>query len=216
MKIHAAQWLAIVEACLLVALGVQLINASDLLVGGTAGLGLILLQFVPDLTFGQIFFLVNLPFYLIALRYLGVGFTLRTFGAVTLLSVFADLIEHNVSLELAHPLIASVLGGLLIGLGLTFLIRAQASLGGITILAVFLERRLGINAAKTTLTTDMGILMFGFVFFDALTVCYSIVAFIAVGSVMGRYRKPAFTPPEEAALTVESGKLPLKQDAVKA
>jgi len=216
MKIHAAQWLAIVEACLLVALGVQLINASDLLVGGTAGLGLILLQFVPDLTFGQIFFLVNLPFYLIALRYLGVGFTLRTFGAVTLLSVFADLIEHNVSLELAHPLIASVLGGLLIGLGLTFLIRAQASLGGITILAVFLERRLGINAAKTTLTTDMGILMFGFVFFDALTVCYSIVAFIAVGSVMGRYRKPAFTPPEEAALTVESEKLPLKQDAVKA
>lgn len=216
MKIHAAQWLAIVEACLLVALGVQLINASDLLVGGTAGLGLILLQFVPDLTFGQIFFLVNLPFYLIALRYLGVGFTLRTFGAVTLLSVFADLIEHNVSLELAHPLIASVLGGLLIGLGLTFLIRAQASLGGITILAVFLERRLGINAAKTTLTTDMGILMFGFVFFDALTVCYSIVAFIAVGSVMGRYRKPAFTPPEEAALTVESEKLPLKQGAVKA
>lgn len=216
MKIHAAQWLAIVEACLLVALGVQLINASDLLVGGTAGLGLILLQFVPDLTFGQIFFLVNLPFYLIALRYLGVGFTLRTFGAVTLLSVFADLIEHNVSLELAHPLIASVLGGLLIGLGLTFLIRAQASLGGITILAVFLERRLGINAAKTTLTTDMGILMFGFVFFDALTVCYSIVAFIAVGSVMGRYRKPAFTPPEEAALTVESEKLPLKQDTVKA
>jgi len=216
MKVHVAQWLAIVEACLLVALGVQLINASDLLVGGTAGIGLILLQFMPELTFGEVFFLVNLPFYLIAIRYLGMGFTLRTFGAVTLLSVFADLIESNISLELAHPLIASVLGGLLIGLGLTFLIRAQASLGGITILAVFLERRMGINAARTTLTTDMSILMCGFIFFDALTVCYSIAAFVAVGSVMGRYRKPAFTPPEEAALKTEREKLPLKREAVKA
>lgn len=215
MKVHAAQWLAIVEACLLVALGVQLINASGLLVGGTAGLGLILLQFVPDITFGQVFFVINLPFYLIAMRYLGFGFTLRTFGAVTLLSVFADLIEHNVSLELSHPLIASVLGGLLIGLGLTFLIRAQASLGGITILAVFLERRLGINAARTTFVTDMSILTFGFIFFDVLTVCYSIIAFIAVGSVMGRYRKPAFEPPEQVALRDQKENIPLKQDAVK-
>ncbi len=213
MKIYATQWLAIVEASLLVALGVQLINASDLLVGGTAGLTLIALQFLPDMTFGQVFFLVNLPFYLIALRYLGVGFTLRTFGAVSLLSVFSDLISQYVSLELAHPLIASVLGGLLIGLGLTFLIRAQASLGGITILAVFLERRLSVNAARTTLVTDMGILIFGFVFFDALTVLYSIAAFIAVGSVMGRYRKPAFVPPEQLAPEV---KVSLQQEAVKA
>ncbi len=213
MKVHATQWLAIVEACLLVALGVQLINASDLLVGGTAGLALIVLQFLPEATFGEIFFLINLPFYLIALRYLGLGFTLRTFGAVSLMSVFSDLIAQHVSLQLAHPLIASVLGGLLIGLGLTFLIRAQASLGGITILAVFLERRLGINAARTTLTTDMSILMFGFIFFDAMTVTYSIAAFVAVGSVMGRYRKPAVTSPEPVASGVN---ITLKQEVAKA
>lgn len=191
MKVHASHGLAIVEACLLVALGVQLINASELLVGGTAGLGLILLQFLPEMTFGQVFFAVNLPFYWVAIRYLGVGFTLRTFTAVSLLAIFSDLIEHHVSLQLSHPLIASVLGGLLIGLGITFLMRANASLGGITIMAVFLERRFGINAARTTLTTDLAILMLGFVFFQALTVLYSIAAFIAVGSVMGRYRKPS-------------------------
>lgn len=213
MKVHATQWLAIVEACLLVALGVQLINASDLLVGGTAGLALIVQQFLPEATFGEIFFLINLPFYLIALRYLGLGFTLRTFGAVSLMSLFSDLIAQHVSLQLAHPLIASVLGGLLIGLGLTFLIRAQASLGGITILAVFLERRLGINAARTTLTTDMSILMFGFIFFDAMTVTYSIAAFVAVGSVMGRYRKPAVTSPEPVASGVN---ITLKQEVAKA
>ncbi|MDX1398580.1 MAG: YitT family protein, partial [Oceanospirillum sp.] len=102
---------------------------------------------------------------------------------------------------------------LLIGLGLTFLIRAQASLGGITILAVFLERRLGINAARTTLTTDMSILMFGFIFFDAMTVTYSIAAFVAVGSVMGRYRKPAVTSPEPVASGVN---ITLKQEVAKA
>jgi len=194
MKIRANQGLAIVEACLLVALGVQLINSSALLVGGTAGLGLIVLQFVPEATFGQVFFVLNLPFYWVAIKYLGWGFTGRTFAAVTLLSVFSDLIEHNVSLQLSHPLIASVLGGLLIGLGLTFLIRANASLGGITIMAVFLERKLGINAARTTLATDLVVLALGFICFDALTVCYSIAAFLAVGSVMGRYRKPSATP----------------------
>lgn len=216
MKTHAAQWLAIVEACLLVALGVQLINASDLLVGGTAGLGLILLQFVPDMTFGQLFFLINLPFYLIAMKYLGMGFTLRTFGAVTLLSVFSDLIEQNVSLNLSHPLMASVLGGLLIGLGLTFLIRAQASLGGITILAVFLERRAQINAARTTLVTDMCILTSGLFFFDLLTVLYSVIAFIAVGSVMGRYRKPAFVVAEYSAAQTASSEVVNKAEVAKA
>ncbi|OPX57095.1 Uncharacterised 5xTM membrane BCR, YitT family COG1284 [Oceanospirillum multiglobuliferum] len=195
MKEHATHWLSILEACLLVALGVQMINAAGLLVGGTAGLGLIAQQMLPNLSFGQLFFVINLPFYAVAIRYMGTTFTLRTFGAVTLLSLLSDLIENTISLQLAHPLIASILGGLLIGFGLTILIRHNASIGGITIMAVFLERRMNINAAKTTLCTDVSILLLGLAFFDLMTVGYSLVAFVAVSSVLGRYRQPKVVLP---------------------
>ncbi|MAC46024.1 MAG: membrane protein [Oceanospirillum sp.] len=199
MKERANNWLSIMEACLLVALGVQMINAADLLVGGTAGIGLITLKIFSNLTFGQVFFVINLPFYLISLKYLGLGFTVRTFVAVSLLSGLSDLIEHSFVLDMAHPLLAAISGGLLIGFGLTVLMRNNASIGGTSILAVFLERQYGLAAAKTLLAADIAILTTALFFFPPMTVLYSMVAFVAVSSVLGRYRqaKPDLEPKSE-------------------
>ncbi len=183
------RWLSILEGCLLVALGIHLLNASNLLISGTAGLSLIL-QRLTDLSFGQLFFVLNLPFYVLALRYMGRAFTLRTFVSVSLLSLLSELMRRYLAFDIAEPAFAAVLGGMLIGFGQIILFRHQSSLGGLNILAMYLERRLCIHAGKTALSVDILIVALAFSVFEPQQVLYSLLAFVCMSSVVGRYHRP--------------------------
>ncbi|MGO3455269.1 MAG: YitT family protein [Marinomonadaceae bacterium] len=130
------RWLSIIEGCLLVALGIHILNSAGLLISGTAGIGMILRQFT-DFSFGQLFFLLNIPFYILAWRTLGRDFTISTFVSISLLSAFSELMRHYVSIDM-NPILSGTLGGLLVGFGLIILFRHNASLGGLNILSVYL------------------------------------------------------------------------------
>ncbi|KEA64812.1 hypothetical protein ADIMK_1265 [Marinobacterium lacunae] len=183
------RWLSILEGCLLVALGIHLLNSAHLLISGTAGLGLTL-QYVTGLTFGTLFFILNLPFYLLAARFMGLAFTSRTFAAVSLLTLLSVLMDRWLEFSIAEPAMAAILGGLLVGFGLIILFRHQTSLGGINILAIYLERRFNIHAGKTTLACDVLILVVGCLVFPPEQILYSLLAFLSLSSVMGRYHRP--------------------------
>jgi uncharacterized membrane-anchored protein YitT (DUF2179 family) len=183
------RWLSILEGCLLVALGVHLLNASGLLISGTAGMGLLLLR-LTDLSFGQLFFILNLPFYVLAFRFMGRAFTLRTIFSVGLLSLLSELMTHYLTFDISEPALAAILGGMLIGFGLIILFRHQASLGGLNILAMYLERRFDIHAGKTTLAADILLVTVALSVFEPLQVLYSLLAFATMSSVVGRYHRP--------------------------
>ena len=194
------RWLSIVEGCLLVALGLHILNSAELLISGTAGIGMILLR-LTDLSFGQLFFIINLPFYILAWYALGRDFTLRTFMSVSLLSIMSELMKHYAVLSIP-PLLSAALGGLLVGFGLIILFRHNTSLGGINILAVYLERKFGVHAWKTTLFVDILVLIAALSIVNLTNLAYSLVAFALLSSVIGRYHKPpqwAQTPPTDVA-----------------
>ncbi|WP_417527239.1 YitT family protein [Marinomonas shanghaiensis] len=182
------RWLSILEGCLLVALGLHILNSAGLLISGTAGVGMILLR-LTDLSFGQLFFLLNLPFYLLAWYTLGRAFTLRTFASVSLLSILTELMQQYVYLSI-HPILSGALGGLLVGFGLIILFRHNASLGGLNILSVYLERRFEIHASRTTLVADILVLIAAVIFLDLSHLGYSLLAFLLLSSVVGRYHRP--------------------------
>lgn len=192
------RWLSIVEGCLLVALGIYLLETTQLLISGTAGLSLVLIQ-LTNLSFGQLFFLINLPFYFLAWRSLGLMFTLRTFISVSLLAILSMLMDRYVEISM-HPLLAAPLGGLLVGFGLILLFRHNSSLGGLNILAVYLERRFNWHASLTLLLGDLLILLLALVLLEPMQVVYSLLAFLALSSVVKRYhRPPAWAVPKPAA-----------------
>lgn len=182
------RWLSIVEGCLLVAFGIHILNASHLLISGTAGLGMILLQ-LTSLSFGQLFFILNIPFYLLAWQSLGKEFTFRTFISISLLSALSEIFRYYVVLEI-NPLLSAILGGMLVGFGLIILFRHNASLGGLNILAVYLERQFKIHVGKTTLIADLCILTLSFFVFNLQEIGYSLIAFVILSSVVGRYHRP--------------------------
>ena len=149
--------LAITLATLFVAMGVLLYAKAQLVVGGTAGLAL-LLHYATGASFWLAFSLLNLPFYALAAWRMGWPFALRTVLAVSLVSLFAALLPRWIEVGHLDPLLATVLGGGLMGNGLLMLFRHRTALGGLNILAIFLQERLGWRAGYVQLAHDLALL----------------------------------------------------------
>ena len=97
---------ALFSGTLIFAFAILLFRQAEMLTGGTAGLAF-LAYYVSDLPFGLLYFLINLPFYAFGLRALGQAFTVKTFCAVSLLSIFSETLPHFVRFERLDPLLAA-------------------------------------------------------------------------------------------------------------
>ncbi len=180
---------AMVTGTLLVALGVVLFGQSGLLTGGTAGLAF-LLRYATGVDFGVAFFLVNLPFYLLAWRHLGPVFTLKTFAAVALLSLFAQLLPHGIAINYLAPATASVLGGLLCGVGMLILFRHRASLGGINVMALYLQARHGWRVGTVQMAIDALIVAAAVWITDWQRVAWSVLGAVVLNMVLAVNHRP--------------------------
>ena len=150
--------LALLTATPLVALGITFYSQAELLTGSTAGLAF-LIKYLTEWGFGPVFFMLNLPFYLLAYLQMGWKFTLRTFCAVGLVSLLTEITPLWIQFEYLNPIYAAALGGMCLGLGMLLLFRHRASLGGINILALYLQDRFNIRAGKFQMGVDLVIVM---------------------------------------------------------
>ncbi len=152
---------AIVTACAFFSLGLTLLGSAGLLMGGTPGIALLVAR-VTHLPFGVVYVLVNVPFFWLGVRVLGWPFTLRTFAAIGLLAVATDRLPRVLALGQVAPLYAAAMGGALAGVGLLMLFRHDASLGGLNIVAIWLQKRFGVRAGVFQLTVDACIVVASF------------------------------------------------------
>lgn len=164
----------LVVGTLLVALSVQLLKGAGLVTGQIAGLSLVA-AYASGVGFGPIFFALNLPFYWLALRRVGWAFTLKTFSAVALLSLFTEALPHFLRFDSLQPLVGSVLAGVVAGAGLLALFRHGASLGGVGIVAFWLQDTKGIKAGWVQLGFDAVVFALAFAVIAPTTVLYSMV-----------------------------------------
>lgn len=180
---------AIFTGTLLVAVGIYFLKSSSMIVGGTAGLGLLFTQFI-DLSFGTMYFLVNIPFYFLAWFRLGKRFTINSVICVSLVSVMADNLHHVVRFELLTPAFAAIAGGTFIGLGLLVLFRHRASLGGSNVLCLVIQDKMGISVGKTQLFFDTSILVCSLYFIPLTLIAWSILAAVFINLILWMNHKP--------------------------
>lgn len=150
--------MALVMGTSLVAFGVLFLKQVGMVTGGTAGLSLFL-SYHYHLEFGTIFFLVNLPFYYLALRRMGWLFCLKTFTAVGLVSFITNTQSHFIQISNLNPVYAAIFGGFLFGTGFIILFRHKASLGGFNILALYVQDRFGLRAGWLLMGIDLIIML---------------------------------------------------------
>lgn len=178
--------------CALIALGISFFAQAGLLSGGTVGLAF-LLNYWGDWPLGGMFFLINLPFYALALWRMGWKFTLRTVCAVALVSLFAELTPQWVRFAELNLVYAAVFGGFAMGVGLLILFRHRASLGGVNILALFLQERFGLRAGKVQMAIDALIVLAAVFVVAPERVLLSVLGAVALNLVLainhraGRY-----------------------------
>ncbi|MDI7862284.1 YitT family protein [Rhizobiaceae bacterium n13] len=182
----------IFSGSLIAALGLYCLASAGLLTGSTAGVAF-LLHYAFGVNFGLAFFLLNLPFFYLSWKRLGVSFTIKTFIAIGLTSVLADIQSRFLEISSIHPAWAALLGGLLLGFGLLALYRHRASLGGVGILGIYLQDRFGIRAGLVQLVIDMGVLAAAFFVTTPPVVFYSVLGavvlnlFVAINHRADRY-----------------------------
>ncbi|MBY5869376.1 YitT family protein [Rhizobium leguminosarum] len=182
----------IFSGSLVAALGLYVLASAGLLTGSTAGVAF-LLHYAFGFNFGLAFFLLNLPFFYLSWKRLGMAFTIKTFIAIGLTSVLADVQSRFLSISSIHPAWAALLGGLLLGFGLLALYRHRASLGGVGILGIYLQERFGIRAGLVQLAIDMCVLAAAFFVTTPPVVFYSVFGavvlnlFVAINHRADRY-----------------------------
>ena len=180
---------AILTGVTLVSVGVAFIASAGLLTGGMTGLAFVL-HYATGIGFGKLFFVLNLPFYWLALRKLGTGFTLKTFTAVALLSALAGLQSQFLQISQLHPAYAAITGGLIMGIGFLVLFRHRCSLGGVGILALYLQDRYGWRAGKVQMAVDCCIVLAALVTVEPQRVLWSVAGAVALNLVLAMNHRP--------------------------
>ncbi len=166
------------------AFGLVVLTSAGLVTGQTAGLA-VLLSYVTGWGFGPIFFVINIPFYALALARMGARFTLMTFAAVALLSLFAVLSPQLVQVEVLHPALAAILFGAVTGAGLLAIFRHGASLGGVGIVALLAQERLGWRAGWVQLGFDAALFAAALLVLSPDLVLWSLLGAAVVNAIIG-------------------------------
>lgn len=176
-----------------VALGVTFYTHAVLLTGSTAGLALLLSYMTSSITgwgFGVYFFAINLPFYYLAVKRMGWSFTLRTFAAIGLVSLFSEFTQGWVQFAKVPSLYAALMGGALMGIGMLMLFRHRTSLGGINILALYLQDKHGLRAGYVQLAIDGVILLIALTQLPLDRVGYSVLGALTLNLIIALNHKP--------------------------
>lgn len=173
----------------LVGLGIYMYSAAGLVAGSTAGMAL-LLQYVSGIGFPILFFAINLPFYALAVLRLGWNLALRTVLCVGLVSIYTAFLPTWMPLTHIEPLYAAAAGGGAIGLGVLALFRHRASMGGINILSLYLQQRLGWRAGYVSLTIDMVILAIAILIVPPDRIVYSVIGAVVLNLVIALNHRP--------------------------
>jgi uncharacterized membrane-anchored protein YitT (DUF2179 family) len=181
--------LAMISGTMFVSLGTLIYTKTMLTVGSSAGLAL-LLSYASGWGFGVIFFIVNLPFCILAVKRMGWAFTFRTFTAVALVSVLSKLNSQWIDFSHLDPLYATVIGGGLIGTGLLMLFRHRTGLGGINILAMYLQEKTGLRAGYFQLGVDLTILAMAFFVLPADRLALSVLGAAIANLILAINHKP--------------------------
>lgn len=180
---------ALLTGSLIISFGISLFNQVGLLTGGTAGFAF-LIHYSSNFSFGSLFFIINFPFYILAFKKLGLRFTLKTFLAVALVSLFSNLHPKFIQVNSLTPFYVAVMGGLLMGVGFIVLFRHNASLGGVNILSLYLQDNYQIPAGKTQMFIDLVIVFASFFIVDTSLILVSLVGAITMNLCILINHKP--------------------------
>lgn len=158
------EYLALTFGIVLAALSLESFLVPNLILdGGVTGVSMILSQLTP-LPLSLFILILNIPFVYIGYKNLGSRFLVKAIYSMIMFSIVLSLF-HNIPEFTEDILLATVFGGLFLGLGVGLVIRFGGCLDGTESVAMVLSRKTSLSVGQVVLIFNLFIYtLAGFIF----------------------------------------------------
>lgn len=155
---------------------------AHILTGGITGIAQ-LINHYSGLPIGTLYFVFNIPLFVLGYRYLGKRFVALTGIGIVGFAVFTDFIHLDLP-AIHDPLLVCLYGGVLGGISSGLVIRAGGSVGGTDILSLVVNRVTGKSVGGASFAMNAVIVLLSMSVFGIQAGMYTLVAMFAGSRVM--------------------------------
>ena len=128
--------------------------------GGITGLAQIINAVLPWAPIGTVVIVLNIPLFFLGWRLLGGHLLLSSLYAMFISSVFVDVIAALIPFQPMDPMLATIFGGILVGLSLGIILLQGATTGGTDLLARLLKLRFAwLPMGKLLMVVDLAVIV---------------------------------------------------------
>lgn len=176
---HIITLLAVVLGAFVVALNLNsLVNAGNLFPGGFTGISLLIQQiletfFSISIPFGSINIILNIIPALISYKYVGKIFTIYSVIMILLTSLFVEIVPIIPVTD--DILLISIFGGIIGGIAVGIVLKANASSGGTDFIAMYYSKKYNMSTWNYVLAFNAIILLIAGALFGWDKALYSII-----------------------------------------
>jgi len=186
-KYELLNYLYILIGSFSLALGVvAFLSPNKVATGGTAGLAIIL-HYIFNLPTGVLMALINIPLLLVSIKFLGKKFAIKSIVAITFIVLFIDFLAEIIQLPSMSDnlLLATLYGGVAVGVGLGLIFKGGGSAGGGTIIAKIITSKFDVKTSDVILVLDAVVVCSaGFVFNSVELALWSLISIFAAAKLI--------------------------------
>lgn len=156
-KISIKDIIGIILGAFILAVSIQaVIVPAHLLTGGISGIAIII-HFLTGVQVSILYIVLNIPIFIAGIKFISRRFAVYSLMGMLALTFFLG-ITSSWNFHIDDVLLASVLGGVLNGIGTGMNLRSKGSTGGLDIIAAIIKRYWGFNIGEASLAFNMAII----------------------------------------------------------
>ncbi len=150
---------------------------NNIVQGGLTGVGTVINHLLPWMPIGTAIFLMNIPLFFLAWRYLKSTFLIRTVCATAVFTSLIDLGSAFITPYTGDKLLGCIFCGVLSGVGLALVFITGATTGGTDIVAMLLRKKYPrLSMGRVILFIDFAVVLLSFAVYGELeSIMYAII-----------------------------------------
>lgn len=151
---------------------------NDIISGGVSSLSIIIHE-VTGWAPAYIQYAFNIPLLILSYILLGKEIAFKSVIGSLIFPFFVDILSEVAPIT-DNPLLATLYGGILTGIGVGLVYKAKGSTGGTSTAAQIVEKYTNVTMGEATLISDGVIILIGFFIFDIEAIMFGIIALVVV------------------------------------
>ncbi|MGF7019050.1 uncharacterized membrane-anchored protein YitT (DUF2179 family) [Lachnospiraceae bacterium PF1-21] len=166
---------------------VAFISPKGIIMGGATGIGLAISHYFP-INLSVVILILNGIFFILGALILGKKFALMTIVSSITYPIFLALLQKVPQIgELTDSyFLATIYGGVLLGLGIGLIVRVGSSTGGTDGLALIFNKITHVSVAMLLYIIDFSVLLLQVMFSDTEQILYGILTLVLCTLVLNR------------------------------